>query len=63
MPHKTTRRWHFRDPKFQDFLGEHAPLTPLIASAKGANEKFLLVRTSSKSHATALERSYHPSHF
>ena len=28
MPRRKTRRWHFRDPKFQNFLGEHAPRPP-----------------------------------
>ena len=28
MPRRKTRRCHFWDPKFQNFLGEHAPRTP-----------------------------------
>ena len=28
MSCRKRRRWHFRDPKFKNFLGEHAPRTP-----------------------------------
>ena len=28
MSCRKRRRWHFRDPKFKHFLGEHAPSLP-----------------------------------
>ena len=28
MPGRKTKGWHFQDPKFQNFLGEHAPRPP-----------------------------------
>ena len=46
------RKWHFQDPKFQNFLGSMPP-DPQEGSASGARNT-LLVRTPSKSHDTPM---------
>ena len=33
MSCRKCRRWHFRDPKFKNFLGEHAPRFPQVWGA------------------------------
>ena len=33
MSCRKRRRWHFRDPKFKHFLGEHAPSLPQVWGA------------------------------
>ena len=45
----------FPRPKISKFSGGACPQTPLVRSALGAYEKFVLLRTSSKSHATPLQ--------
>ena len=46
-------RWHFRDPKYKNFLGEHAPRLPQVWVAFGTLT-FLSLRAPSKFHATLL---------
>ena len=53
MSCRKRRRWHFRDPKFKNFPGEHAPRLPQVWGAYGALT-FLPLRAPSKSHATLL---------
>ena len=38
MSRGKSRTWHFRDPNFQNFLGENAPRPPLVLSASGASK-------------------------
>ena len=41
MSRRKSRTWHFRDPKFQNFLGGGGggcPQTPLVVSASGASK-------------------------
>ena len=53
MSCRKRRRWHFWDPKFKNFPGEHAPRLPQVWGAYGALT-FLPLRAPSKSHATLL---------
>ena len=36
--HQKSWKLHFRDPKFQNFLGKHAPRPPLVWGAFGATK-------------------------
>ena len=53
MSCRKRRRWHFRDPKFKTFLGEHASRLTQVWGAFGALTSLPLCATS-KSHATLL---------
>ena len=46
-------RWHFRDPKFKNFMRKHALRLPQVWGAFGALI-FPTLRAPSKSHATLL---------
>ena len=49
-------KWHFRDPKFKDFLMGACPKTPLVWAAFGATTCSACGRmTPSKYHATPLD--------
>ena len=49
------RKWHYRDPTLQNFLGGHGPGSPYFGVPSGA--RYSCVRTPSKSHSTPLNPS------
>ena len=50
MPCVKRRKWHFREPKFKNVLGEHAPSPPILECLRRSNFLLACAYTFKVSH-------------